>query len=407
MPLSWIYKFVKLESFGGFLLVAATVLALICANTPIADSYYGFLNTLVKVQIGDFSLGKPLRLWINDGLMTLFFLLIGLEVKREIVEGQLSNIKHVTLPIFGAIGGMVVPAFIYIFFNWHAGSLALRGWAIPVATDVAFVLGILAILGKRVPIALKLFIMALAIFDDIAAILVIALFYAGDLSYVSLFGGLIITLILVFLNKSDILYMPIYILLGIILWFMVLKSGVHATLAGIVFALTIPLKSKKKATNQSPLRHMEHVLHPWVAYLILPVFAFANAGVPLLDLNPKDLLSSVPIGIALGLFLGKQFGVFAFSWVAIKTGLARLPNKLNWGHIYSGGMLCGIGFTMSLFISALAFEQHTSAHTFADSSRLGILVGSFLSAVFGFLLLKHVTKEDIRIPAGESAGNQF
>jgi NhaA family Na+:H+ antiporter len=384
-----IREFLKLESASGIILVGAAVLALIISNSPLSSLYDLFLDTPVEIRIGALHLAKPLLLWINDGLMAIFFLLIGLEVKREILDGQLSSISQVALPGIAAIGGMAIPALIYILFNISNAS-ALNGWAIPAATDIAFALGILALLGSRVPLSLKLFLLTLAIIDDLGAIVIIAIFYSGDLSVTSLiFAGVAIAALFA-MNLLGVKRIAAYVVVGIILWICVLKSGVHATLAGVILAFAIPLRTKED--EPCPLREMEHSLHPWIAFGIMPIFAFANAGVSLEGMSFGSLFEPIPIGIALGLFLGKQAGVFGFSLAAVKLGLAKLPSDINWRMIYGTSVLCGIGFTMSLFISTLAFDSSIADD--AASARIGILVGSFISAIAGYLILSFYIKND-------------
>jgi len=384
-----IREFLKLESASGIILVGAAVLALIINNSPLSSLYDLFLDTPVEIRIGALHLAKPLLLWINDGLMAIFFLLIGLEVKREILDGQLSSISQIALPGIAAIGGMAIPALIYIIFNINNPS-AINGWAIPAATDIAFALGILALLGSRVPLSLKLFLLTLAIIDDLGAIVIIAIFYSGDLSVTSLIFAAVAIAGLFAMNLLGVKRIAAYVVVGIILWICVLKSGVHATLAGVIFAFAIPLRTQED--EPCPLREMEHSLHPWIAFGIMPIFAFANAGVSLKGMSFGSLFEPIPIGIALGLFLGKQAGVFGFSLAAVKLGLAKLPSDLNWRLIYGTSVLCGIGFTMSLFISTLAFDSSIAQN--AISSRIGILVGSFISAIVGYLLLSFYLKND-------------
>ena len=379
-----VQKFLRLETAGGFLLVGALVLAIIAANSPLKPLYDIFLDTPVEVRIGALKLAKPLLLWINDALMTLFFLLVGLELKREVLAGQLSSPSKVALPALAAIAGIAVPAVIYTAFN-AGDAAAMRGWAIPTATDIAFALGVLSLLGKRVPPALKLFLLAVAIIDDIGAIIIIAVFYSADVS-VSMFAvaGVAIV-VLAALNRFGVMSTTPYMLVGVVLWVAVLKSGVHATLAGILLAMFIPLRCRGEG-SKSPLIRLEHDLHATVAFIILPVFAFANAGIDLSGLKMADLLAPVPLGIALGLVLGKQLGIFGIVWLAVKSGFARLPENVNWVQMYGLSVLCGIGFTMSLFISSLAFEQDGVA--LAMNDRLGIVLGSLVSAVFGYVILR-------------------
>ncbi len=382
MPLrSTFTRFFQLEAASGLLLIAAAALALIVNNSPLSFLYNGLLEVPVVAQVGALKIAKPLLLWINDGLMALFFLLIGLEVKRELVDGHLSKPSQVVLPGAAAIGGMVVPALIYWFLN-KDNPAAVAGWAIPTATDIAFALGVLALLGKRVPVSLKLFLMTLAIIDDLGAIVVIALFYSGELSSLSLMlaGACLLTLIA--MNRLGVIKLGPYMIVGLILWVCVLKSGVHATLAGVTLALCIPLRTKN--AEPSPLMSLEHALHPWVAFGILPLFAFANAGVSLAGVTVESFTHHVPMGIAIGLLLGKTVGVFGLTWIAVKTGLAALPTGANWGQILGVAVLCGIGFTMSLFVGSLAFEPGSSE--FAGMDRMGILTGSILAALIGYAI---------------------
>ncbi|GFM64927.1 Na(+)/H(+) antiporter NhaA [Pseudomonas cichorii] len=377
-----IIRFFQLEAAGGLLLIAAAALALIINNSPLSWLYNEFLNIPVVAQIGAIKIAKPLLLWINDGLMALFFLVIGLEVKRELLEGHLSRPSQVVLPGAAAIGGMVVPALIYYALN-KDNPAALGGWAIPMATDIAFALGVLALLGKRVPVSLKLFLMTLAIIDDLGAIVVIALFYSGELSSLSLILAGVSILALIVMNRLGVAKLGPYLLIGLVLWVCVLKSGVHATLAGVVLAFCIPLRTKTE--KASPLLSLEHGLHPWVAYGILPLFAFANAGVSLTGITLDSFTHPVPMGIAAGLLIGKTLGVFGLTWLAIQTGLAKLPNEANWGQVLGVSILCGIGFTMSLFVGSLAFEAGVS--DYAGEDRMGILTGSILSALMGYAVM--------------------
>ena len=390
-------EFIHQESSGGLLLMGTAVLALICANSPLADLYAALLDLPLKIQVGTFSIGKPLLLWINDGLMAVFFFLVGMELKREVVEGHLSSLRRASLPAFAAVGGMVVPAAIYVAFN-HADPEAMKGWAIPTATDIAFALGVLSLLGNRVPTALKALLLSIAIFDDLGAIIVIALFYTADLSVLSL--GIAAGLIagLAALNRFGVQRTAAYVLLGIPLWIAVLKSGVHATLAGVVLALFIPIKPPKHLEEVpaddhehhggSMLKRLEHGLHPWVAFGVLPIFAFANAGVGVLELSAKEIVHPVPLGIVGGLFIGKQIGIVCFCGLGVLLGLASRPPGVSWMQIYGASLLCGIGFTMSLFIASLAFEQGATEYLGLD--RLGILLGSIISGVLGYLVLRKV-----------------
>ena len=383
-------RFFQLEAASGLLLIAAAVLALIINNSPLSYLYSGLLDVPVAVQVGALNIAKPLLLWINDGLMALFFLLIGLEVKREVVNGHLSKPSQIVLPATAAIGGMVVPALIYWFINREAPA-AVAGWAIPTATDIAFALGVLALLGKRVPVSLKLFLMTLAIIDDLGAIIVIALFYSGTLSSVSLLLAAACLVVLVALNRLGVVKLGPYMVVGLILWVCVLKSGVHATLAGVALALCIPLRTRNAET--SPLLALEHALHPWVAYAILPLFAFANAGVSLAGMTLESFTHPVPMGIAVGLLLGKTVGVFGLTWLAIKLGLAALPSGANWGQVLGVAILCGIGFTMSLFVGSLAFVPGSSEY--AGMDRMGILTGSILAAVIGYAVTAMASRKAV------------
>ena len=375
-------RFFKLESASGLLLITAAILAMSINNSPLSYLYNGLLDVPVAVQVGALQIAKPLLLWINDGLMAIFFLLIGLEVKREVLEGQLRKPSQLMLPGAAAIGGMVVPALIYWAFN-RDNPAAIGGWAIPMATDIAFALGVLALLGKRVPVSLKLFLMTLAIIDDLGAIIVIALFYSTDLATLSLVLAAICISALILLNRLGVSQLSPYLVIGSILWICVLKSGVHATLAGVILALCIPLRTSNQ--QPSPLAALEHTLHPWVAFAILPIFAFANAGVPMNGLSLQSFLHPVPLGIAAGLLAGKTIGVFGFTWLTIKTGLAKLPEGANWGQVLGVSVLCGIGFTMSLFVGSLAFIPEFSEY--AGMDRVGILTGSFIAASLGAAII--------------------
>ncbi|CEL27920.1 MULTISPECIES: Na+/H+ antiporter NhaA [Pseudomonas] len=380
MPLrSTFTRFFQLEAASGLLLIAAAILALIINNSQLSWLYSGLLDTPVVAQIGALKIAKPLLLWINDGLMALFFLLIGLEVKREVLDGQLSKPSQLVLPGAAAIGGMLVPALIYWFLN-RDNPAALDGWAIPTATDIAFALGVLALLGKRIPVSLKLFLMTLAIIDDLGAIVIIAIFYSGDLSTLSLGLAAACIAALVALNRLGVVKLGPYMIIGLILWVCVLKSGVHATLAGVTLAFCIPLRTKN--AEPSPLLTLEHALHPWVAYGILPLFAFANAGLSLSGVTVESFTHLVPMGIAVGLLVGKTVGVFGLTWLAVKTGIAALPQGANWGQVLGVAILCGIGFTMSLFVGSLAFVP--GASEYAGMDRMGILTGSLFAALIGY-----------------------
>ncbi len=373
-------EFFRLEAAGGILLLIAAALAIVMKNSMFGDAYSEFLSLPIQIRIGALDLDKPLFLWINDGLMAVFFFMIGMEVKREILVGELSNLDQVILPGMAGIGGMLVPALIYFLLN-SDNPAALKGWAVPTATDIAFALGILALVGNT-STALKLFLMTLAIIDDLGAIIVIALFYSSNLSLGSLLVAFMAVTGLLFLKLKGVLRLTPYLLLGVVLWVAVLKSGVHATLAGVVLGLFIPLGDER----HSPLDNLLHGLHPWVAFGVLPVFAFANAGVPVSADNLALLFSPVPMGIMLGLLVGKQIGVFGFAWVMIRTGVARLPSGSSMVQLYGVSLLCGVGFTMSLFIGGLAFEEGGSGYARPD--RLGIIIGSLASGLVGFLILR-------------------
>jgi NhaA family Na+:H+ antiporter len=380
-----INEFIKKESSSGMLLIFATILALVLSNTFMAPLYEWFLHIPVEIRIGSLHLDKSLYHWINDGLMAIFFLLIGLEVKRELLEGSLSSLSQIALPGIAAIGGMVVPAVIYLAFN-QSIAIAENGWAIPTATDIAFALAILSLLGKRIPASLKIFLMALAIIDDLGAIVIIAIFYTTELSSLSIIMAISSLVILIVFNQIGVVKKAAYLIVGTILWVSVLKSGVHATLAGVILAFTIPLNAKdEKKQPCSPLKEIEHNLHFWVAFLILPLFAFVNAGVNITEISFSQMSGTVPLGIMFGLFFGKQIGVFGFSWLAIKLKLAELPKGSNWLQLYGVSVLTGIGFTMSLFIVSLAFEDDS---IFQYTDKLAILLGSFMSGFVGYLILK-------------------
>jgi len=392
---SAIRDFLRHESASGIILMGMAVLAMLAANSPLRSWYDQLLQVPVEIRIGALHIDKPLLLWINDGLMAVFFFLVGLELKREIIEGELSEPSQVVLPAVAALGGMVVPVGIYTALN--AGDPAnLQGWAIPAATDIAFALGIMSLLGDRVPVSLKVFLVSLAIFDDIGAVAIIALFYTSGLSVQALAIAAACLVALAAINRRGVTQVSTYLWIGMIMWVAVLKSGVHATLAGVALAMFIPMRDPGNA-NHSPLRELEHDLHHSVAFIILPVFAFANAGIPLAGLGLEQVLHPVPLGIMLGLFVGKQVGVFGFSWVAVRLGMAKLPDGVRWGGLYGVALLSGIGFTMSLFIASLAFESTRIGDVFDE--RLGILGGSLISGVFGYLVLRTVLSK--RHPDGQ------
>ncbi|PNK60386.1 Na+/H+ antiporter NhaA [Psychrobacter sp. FDAARGOS_221] len=389
MLLQKIKNFFSYEAAGGVVLAIAALAAMIVANSPLHDWYVSFIHAPVVVQVGDLIIDKDAHHWINDGLMAVFFFLVGLELKREVLIGELSNIKQIILPAAAAIGGMIAPALVYVAFN-HNNPEYLAGWAIPAATDIAFAIGILSLLGSRVPNALKIFLVSIAIFDDIGAILIIALFYTSDLSLLSLLIAGLCLPFLYMLNRRNVTAITPYIFFGIIMWIAVLKSGVHATLAGVLLALFIPMVNKDDPEH-SPLEDMEHDLHGTVAFAILPLFAFANAGISLQGAGMEQLLHSVPFGIAAGLFIGKQVGIMTMCWLIIKFGLASLPNGTNFKQIYGVSLLCGVGFTMSLFISGLAFGGGTEGF----DPRLGIILGSLISGIIGYFLLKTTLKPGV------------
>lgn len=380
MKLNFIKTFVKHESFGGVLLIIATILALVFQNGILSHFYQEILRSEFSVGFREFTLAKPLILWVNDGLMAVFFFVVGLELKREIVEGELSNPRQIALPIIGALGGVICPALIFWGFN-YSDEFAIRGWAIPTATDIAFALGVLMLLGNRVPSSLKIFLLTLAIIDDLCAIVIIALFYTTELSTTSLGISFICLIILFILNRLKVNKKSIFLLFTLILWFSVLKSGVHATIAGVLAAFFIPMRD---SAGTSMLKDLEKDLHGVTSYFILPIFAFVNAGVSLAGVDPKQLINSVGMGIFFGLFFGKQFGVFLFSFIFIKLGFAKLPEGSNWLQFYGVCILTGIGFTMSLFVGALAYNDSPA---FYHADKLAILLASFVAGVVGYIYL--------------------
>ncbi len=377
-PFRW---FFKLEAASGLVLLFAAIIALIISNSELSNLYFSTLNQYLFLGINQFGIKLSVIHWINDALMAIFFFFVTLEIKREFLQGELSNIKQALLPIIGAVGGMLVPAIIYIIINFDNAE-TLNGWAIPSATDIAFSLGVLSLLGKRVPLSLKVFLTALAIIDDLGAIVIIALFYSGDLSIKYLSLMLIAFIILLLLNKFNIKKFLPYLLVGLLLWDFTHNSGIHATIAGVLLAVTIPHRKKEK--DFSLLIKVEHVISPYVAFGIMPLFAFANAGVSLEGLSLNILLDKVPLGIVLGLFVGKQLGVFVFSYVAIRLKIAQMPNNSNWFNFYGVGVLTGIGFTMSLFVGNLAFVENLE---YMDGVKIGVLTGSLLSTLFGYFLI--------------------
>ncbi|AJE09105.1 Na+/H+ antiporter NhaA [Mannheimia haemolytica] len=383
-------EFLKSEASGGVLLLVFAFAAIVCANTSLSDFYFEFLQTIVSVQFGEFALNKPLLLWVNDGLMAVFFTLVGLEVKKELFEGSLSSYKKAIFPAIAAVGGMIVPALIYWAINQNHPEYH-NGWAIPMATDIAFAVGIVALLGTRVPLALKAFLLALAIIDDLGAIVVIAIFYSQEISVQALTIAAIAIIGLVLLNRFKVTSLCAYLVVGLVLWTSVLKSGVHATLAGVIIGFCVPLKGKH---GERPAEELEHILAPWCAYMILPIFAFANAGVYLLEMGMEQLSSPLPLGIALGLIIGKTLGVFGFSYLAVLFRLASLPQGVNFKQIFAIAVLCGIGFTMSMFLASLAFDVSEAGESITALARLGILLGSAVSAILGYTLLRMATKQN-------------
>ncbi len=377
-PFKW---FFKLEAASGLVLLFAAIIALIISNSNLSELYFSTLEKYLFLGINDFGLKLSVIHWINDALMAIFFFFVTLEIKREFLQGELSNIKQALLPIIAAVGGMVIPALIYIFINL-GDTQTLNGWAIPSATDIAFSLGVLSLLGKRVPLSLKVFLTALAIIDDLGAIVIIALFYSGDLSIKYLSLMLLAFIILLLINKFNIKKFLPYLLVGLLLWDFTHNSGIHATIAGVLLAMTIPHRKKEK--DYSLLLKVEHAISPYVAFGIMPLFAFANAGVSLEGLSFSSLLDKVPLGIVLGLFVGKQLGVFVFSYVSIKLKIASMPNNSNWYNFYGVGILTGIGFTMSLFVGNLAFAENLQ---YMDGVKIGVLTGSLLSTLAGYFLI--------------------
>ncbi len=389
MAIQRIKAFFDLEASGGIVLALAAVVAMIVANSPLNTWYEAFIHAPVAIQIGSFAIAKDAHHWINDGLMAIFFFLVGLELKREVLIGELSNVKQIILPAGAAVGGMIFPAIVYLIFNYNQPEY-WKGWAIPAATDIAFAIGILSLLGNRVPNSLKVFLVSIAIFDDIGAILIIALFYTSELSLSSLaLAGLCLPF-LYLLNRRNVTKITPYIFIGVIMWIAVLKSGIHATLAGVVLALFIPMFDKTDPEH-SPLEELEHDLQNTVSYAILPLFAFANSGISLAGTGIGDLFHSVPLGIAAGLFIGKQMGVMVACWLIFKSGISKMPNGMNFQQIYGAALLCGVGFTMSLFIGGLAFE----GGDYIFDERLGIIMGSIVSGIAGYIMLRITLKDEV------------
>jgi len=389
--LSRIQAFMKLEASAGLILMGIALMAMLAANTGFAPIYDGFLNTNVRVGIGGFEISKPALLWINDGLMAIFFFLVGLEIKREVLNGELSSFDKAVLPVLAAVGGMAVPGLVFVALNW-SNPENLNGWAVPTATDIAFALGILALLGTRAPLALKIFLLAVAIIDDLGAILIIAVFYTSELSVNALTLSMLGFALAVALNRLRVRKALPYILIGVFMWVCVLKSGVHATLAGVLIAMTIPMKAPYH--EKTLLHRMEKALHYWVAFLILPIFAFANAGVKLTGLTWDDFTQPLTLGIIAGLFFGKQAGVMLLSWIAVKSGVAKLPKGVSWMQVYGVACLTGVGFTMSLFIGSLAF----GADETMNAVRLGVISGSILSGLLGFAVLRAAAPRPAAVP---------
>ncbi|WP_201592080.1 Na+/H+ antiporter NhaA [Psychrobacter fozii] len=389
MAIRRIKAFFEFEAAGGIVLALAAIAAMIIANSPLNTWYEGFIHAPVAIQIGEFAIAKDAHHWINDGLMAIFFFLVGLELKREVLIGELSNVKQIILPAGAALGGMIAPAIVYLLFNYNEPEF-WKGWAIPAATDIAFALGILSLLGNRVPNSLKVFLVSIAIFDDIGAILIIALFYTSDLSLQSLAVAALCLPFLYILNRRNVTSITPYLLIGVIMWVAVLKSGIHATLAGVVLALFIPMFDRTDPEH-SPLEELEHDLHNTVAFGILPLFAFANSGISLKGAGFAELFHSVPLGIAAGLFIGKQVGVMVMCWLIFKLGISTMPRGMNYKQIYGAALLCGVGFTMSLFIGGLAFAGDTALF----DERLGIIMGSIVSGIAGYLILKVSLKDNV------------
>ena len=383
-PFKW---FFQLEAASGLVLLIAAIIALVISNSNFSDLYFNTLEKYLFIGVNDFGLKLSVHHWINDLLMAIFFFFVTLEIKREFVQGELSNLKKALLPIIGAVGGMVIPALVYVSINF-GNTETMNGWAIPSATDIAFSLGILSLLGSRVPISLKIFLTALAIIDDLGAILIIAFFYSGDLSISYLSLILLSYIFLLILNKIKVKKFLPYLVIGSFMWFFTYKSGIHATISGVLLASTIPHRIKDK--DFSLLIKLEHAISPYVAFMIMPIFAFANAGVSLDGLSLSSLLKPVPLGILLGLFIGKQVGVMIFSFIAVKTGAAQMPDNSSWLSLYGVSVLTGIGFTMSLFVGNLAFAENTE---YIDGVKIGVLAGSLLSTLFGYFILLFSSKK--------------
>lgn len=379
----FIRRFLETETSGGIIMLACAAFAMLVANSGMSDAYRTLVDLPVAVSANNNTLSLPLKLWVNDLLMAVFFLVVGLEIKREMLEGALAQRDQRVLPVIGAVGGMAIPALIYCWLNWGHAE-AMRGWAIPSATDIAFSLCILALVGRGLPKSLTTFLLALAIIDDLGAVIIIALFYTAELNINALIGAAGFTLVLVLLNRAHIYSLQLYLLIGFGLWCCVFASGVHATVAGVILGFCVPL-SVSSVRSVSPLKDLIDTLHPWVSYVILPIFAFVNAGVALDDVSLASLTDSIPLGVMLGLFLGKQVGVALFCWLTVRLRIASLPEASTWPQFYGVCILTGIGFTMSLFIGQLAFLNHLALE---EESKIGILLGSLLSAIVGFVVLR-------------------
>jgi NhaA family Na+:H+ antiporter len=397
MAIKTIAKYLRLEAASGVVLFVFAVLAVILDNSPFSSLYQQILTSPLEIHVFNWTVAKPLLFWINEGLMTIFFLLVSLELKREFLEGELSGTHKIILPGVSALGGMIVPALIYLFMTYAHGD-AVRGWAIPVATDIAFALGVLSLFGKRIPMGLKLFLMALAIFDDVGAIIIIAVAHSHHLSIISLIVASIVLVILLLLNRWGVRQLTPYLVIGFVLWLCILSSGVHATVAGVLLALMIPLQGKTKKDIQ-PLSHLEESLHPWVAFLVMPLFALANSGVSFEGLSWSILFDPIPLGIMAGLVIGKQLGVFSMAWLMVRIGWAKLPVDASWFSLYGIALLCGIGFTMSLFLGTLAFQNNSPMYLI--EVRLGVLLGSMISGMIGAVVLNIALsgKRKGRLPA--------
>jgi len=395
---NFIRNFLKTESSSGLLLIIFSILAIILSNSDYSNYYYSLKNTYLAIEFDNFLLKETIHHWVNDGLMAIFFLVIGLELKREMINGQLSSLSKVMLPGIAAVGGMVAPALVYLFINYEE-PLATSGWAIPTATDIAFSLAVLAVLGNRVPVSLKIFLLSLAIIDDLGAVLVIAIYYTSEISYTYLLYASGVFILLMILNLLSVRIISIYIFGGIFLWYFILHSGIHTTIAGVILAATIPFSVKK--SNHSPLRYLEEKLHTFSGFIILPLFAFFNADIDLASINVSSLGNPVPLGIMLGLLIGKPIGISVLTYLSVKTKICNLPSNITMYDIIGVSFLCGIGFTMSLFINTLAFDQSVSAVYFGQEySKTGIFFGSILSGIIGYIILKvrlkteeNITKE--------------